>query len=73
MFLYVRIGRDSAWSVELKCWNWRIDLVDFGSPDRDKMHVLNLEPSIALVKSDSCDLILQSANCGVTRGCLWML
>ena len=51
----------------------RVDLVDFGPPDRDQTHVLNSELSIALVKSNSCDLISQSANCGVTHDCLWML
>ena len=51
----------------------RVNLMDFGSPDHDQTHMLNSEPLIALVKSDSCDLISQSANCGVTRGYLWML
>ena len=46
----------------------RVDLVDFNLPDRDQTHVLYLESSIALVKSDGCDLISQSKNCGVTRG-----
>ena len=56
----------------------RIDLVDFGPPDpiqikhfskfiSDQMHMLNSKPSIALVKSNSCDLISHSANDGVTR------
>ena len=49
----------------------RFDLVDIGPPDRDQMQVLNSESSIALVKSDDCELISQSANRGVTRGCLW--
>ena len=49
-----------------------IDLVDFGPPDRDQMHVINSMPSITLVKSNDNNLILHSANRGVTRGCLWM-
>ena len=43
-----------------------IDLVDSSPPDCDQKHVINSEPSIALVKSDSCDLILQSMNLAVT-------
>ena len=35
----------------------RCYLVDFGPPDHDQTHVINLEPSIALVKSNGCDLI----------------
>ena len=46
----------------------RIDLVDFGQPDlvqirhfakfrSNQTHVLNLELSIALVKSNGCDFI----------------
>ena len=42
--------------------------MDFGSPDCDKTHVRNSEPSIALVKSDSCDLISHSTNRGMTHG-----
>ena len=42
--------------------------MDFCSPDHDKKHVHNSEPSIALVKSDSCDLVSHSTNRGVTRG-----
>ena len=51
----------------------RVDLVDFGPPDRDQTHVINSEPSIALVKSNSCELILHSENERVTRGCMWTL
>ena len=39
-----------------------VDLVDFGSPDCDLKHVRNLEPSIAYVKSDSCDFITHSKS-----------
>ena len=39
-----------------------VDMVDFGPPDRDQKHVINLEPSIVLVKSNDCDLISHSAN-----------
>ena len=58
-----------------RCWikahkRVRVDLVDFGPPDRDQVHVGNLEPSIALVKSDGYDLISHSANDKVTCGCL---
>ena len=49
----------------------RVDLVDLGPPDRDQMHILNSESSIALVLSDGCDLILKSTNRGVTHGCMW--
>ena len=50
-----------------------VDLADFDPPDHDQMHMINLEPSIALVKSNGCDFILQSTNRGVTGGCLWTL
>ena len=40
----------------------RIDLVDFGPPDLDHMHVTNARSSISLVKSDGRDLIAHSAN-----------
>ena len=49
------------------CKSTRVDLVDFGPPDRDQMHVLISEPSTALVKSR---LRLNPAL-GVTRGELW--
>ena len=45
-----------------------VDLVDFGPPDPDQQHVMNLWPSISLVKSNDSDLILHSANDGVTSG-----
>ena len=51
----------------------RVDLVDFGSLDPDHKHMKNARPSITLVKSTGCDLISQSANRGVPRGCLWTL
>ena len=51
----------------------RVDLVDFSPPYHDQMHVYNSELSIALVKSNSCDLIPHSANDCVTRGELWTL
>ena len=51
----------------------RANLVDFGPVDLDHMHVKNLRPSISLVKFDGCDLISQSTNDQVTRGCLWTL
>ena len=41
--------------------------------DLDETYVINSEPSIALVKSNGCDLILHSANDGVTREDLWTL
>ena len=44
------------------CEKTRVDLVDFSPPDHDQMHVTNSEPSITLVKSNGCDLILHSAN-----------
>ena len=50
-----------------------IDLVDSNPPDSDQKHVLNSEPSITLVKSDGCGLILQLTNRGVTCGCMWTL
>ena len=49
-----------------------VDLVDFGPPDLDHMHLRNARPSISLVKSNGCDLISHPAN-RVTRGCLWTL
>ena len=48
-----------------------VDLVDFGRPDRDQTQMINSEPSIALVKSNSCDLILHSTNERAKCGCLW--
>ena len=47
--------------------------MDLGPPDHDQMHMLNLELSITLVKSNGCDLISHSANDSVTRGELWTL
>ena len=50
-----------------------VDLVDLGPPDLNQMHVINSRSSIALVKYNACNLILQLANDGVTRGDLWMV
>ena len=47
-----------------------VDLLDSSPPDCNQMHMLNLEPSIALVKFGSCDLISQSTNHGVTHSSL---
>ena len=52
------------------CEKVRVDLVDFGPPDRDQMHVMNSESSIVLVKSNGCDLISHSANDKATHKCL---
>ena len=57
----------------MECWIKarelaRVDLVDFGPLDCDQMHMINSEPSIALMKSNSCDLISHSANDGVICG-----
>ena len=40
----------------------RVDLVDLDSLDLDHTHVINVRPSITLVKSDSHDLISNSTN-----------
>ena len=60
----------------MKCWikareSARVDLVDFGSLERDHTHVMNSEPSIALVKANGSNLISHSPNHGMTRRCLW--
>ena len=44
-----------------------VDLVEFGSSDRDQTHVTNSEPSIALLKSNTYALISQLANDKTTR------
>ena len=63
----------NARDVGLKRANRHIYLVDFGPPDRNQMHLINSEPSIALVKSNSCNLFLHSANERATRGWPWTL
>ena len=73
--LNVSVCAQATWQ-RVQCWikvreSARVDLVEFRPPDHDQMHVRNSEPSIASVKSDGCDLILQSENRGVTRDCLW--
>ena len=50
-----------------------VDLVDFGPPNLDPQHVKNSRPPISLVRSNDQNFILQSANHGVTRDCLWTL
>ena len=35
----------------------RVDLVDLGPPDLNQTRVINSKPSIALVKSNGCNLI----------------
>ena len=62
----------------MECWiksreSALVDLVEFGLSDHDQMNVTNSGPSIALVKSNICDLISHSANDRATRDCLWML
>ena len=52
------------------CKRAHVALVDLGPLDPNQPHVTNSQPSISLVKSDSCNLILHLANFGVTRGCL---
>ena len=53
--------------------NTRVDLVDFGLQDLDHKHVTTTRSPISLMKSSGCDLISQSTNRGVTRGCMWKL
>ena len=50
-----------------------VDLMDLSPHDLDHAHVINVRPSISLVKSDDCDLISQSADDRATRDCLWTL
>ena len=63
-----------TWQLE---WSWikarkiaRVNLVDLSPPNRNQTHVINLEPLIALVKSNGCDLISHSVNDRETRGWL---
>ena len=55
------------------CESVHVDLVDFGPPDHDQMQVINSEPSTALVKSNSCNIIPHSINDSVTRSEVWRL
>ena len=50
-----------------------IDLVDFSPRDPDHTLVINSKMTIALVKSNDCDLISDSTNDRATSGCLQML
>ena len=50
-----------------------IDLMDFGAPDLDQMHVTNVRPLISLVKSNDHNFISQSAKSWSADCCLWTL
>ena len=78
-FFYVGLNESLYLQVtwhRVECWikareSARIDLVDFGPPDRDQTHVLKSKQSIALVKSNGRDLMLRLADHGMTGGYLW--
>ena len=73
IFLYVQATWKSVGHWIKARESAHVDLVDSGPTYHDQTHVLNSELFIVLVKFDGCDLISQSANCGVTHSCLWTL